>query len=84
LQFAPLRDGYAAKLIASYDWLERELDVASPVHVGHIALATCLGWLEFRDLPTFRDHRPRLVAWFDAFDARPSMRATPLSGQTHD
>lgn len=84
LQYAPLRDGYAAKLIASYDWLERELDVASPVHVGHIALATCLGWLEFRDLPTFRDNRPRLVAWFDAFNARPSMRATPLSGETHD
>jgi glutathione S-transferase len=84
LRYAPLRDGYVAKLIASYDWLERELDVASPIHVGHIALATALSWLEFRELPWFRGDRPRLVSWFDAFEARPSMRATPLSGETHD
>jgi glutathione S-transferase len=84
LRYAPLRDGYTAKLLASYDWLERQLDVASPVHVGHIALATALSWLEFRNLPTFREQRPRLAAWFDEFEARPSMRATPLSGETHD
>jgi glutathione S-transferase len=84
LRYPPLRDGYTAKLIASYDWLERELDVASPIHVGHIALATALSWLEFRDLPTFREQRPRLTTWFDGFEARPSMRATPLSGETHD
>ena len=84
LRYAPLRDGYVQKLIATYDWLERELDVDSPIHVGHIALATCLSWLEFRELPTFRERRPRLVAWFDEFEARPSMRAAPLSGETHD
>jgi glutathione S-transferase len=84
LRYPPLRDGYTAKLIASYDWLERQLDVASPVHVGHIALATALSWLEFRNLPTFREQRPRLAAWFDGFETRPSMRATPLSGETHD
>ncbi len=84
LRYAPLQDGYAAKLLAGYDWLERELDADSPLHVGHIALATALSWLEFRELPTFRTQRPRLVAWFDEFEARPSMRATPLSGATHD
>lgn len=84
LQYAPLRDGYVQKLITSYDWLERELDAGSPIHVGHIALATCLSWLEFRELPSFRERRPRLVAWFDEFEARPSMRATPMSGETHD
>lgn len=84
LRYAPLRDGYIQKLLASYDWLERELDVDAPVHVGHIALATCLDWLEFRELPTFRDGRPRLAAWFDEFAQRPSMRATPLSGETKD
>ncbi len=84
LRFPPLRDGYTAKLIASYDWLERTLDIGPAIHVGHVALATMLGWLEFRELPSFRDGRPRLAAWFDAFDARPSMRATPLSGETHD
>lgn len=84
LRYPPLRDGYIEKLISSYDWLERELDVASPIHVGHIALATALGWLEFRGLPGFREKRPRLSAWFEMFNARPSMKATPLSGETHD
>ena len=84
LRHAPLRDGYIDKLVRAYDWLERELDFAAPVHVGHIALATCLSWLEFRDLPPFREQRPKLSAWLDEFQARPAMRATPLSGQTHD
>jgi glutathione S-transferase len=84
LRYAPLRDGYTQKLMTSYDWLERELDIDAPVHVGHIALATCLDWLEFRELPRLRDGRPRLSAWFDDFTKRPSMRATPLSGETKD
>jgi len=84
LRYPPLRDGYIEKLVASYDWLERELDVGAPLHVGHVALATCLDWLEFRELPAFRGGRPRLTAWFDEFAKRPSMRATPLSGETHD
>jgi len=84
LRYPLLRDGYIEKLIAGYDWLERKLDVAVPIHVGHIALATTLSWLEFRELPTFREKRPRLLAWFEAIAARPSMQATPLSGQTRD
>jgi glutathione S-transferase len=84
LRYPPLRDGYIEKLTASYDWLERELDVDTPVDIGHIALATTLSWLEFRELPSFRENRRRLTAWFDAFELRPSMRATPMSGETHD
>ena len=84
LRYPPLRDGYVAKLVCSYDWLEDELDVDSQLHVGHIAVATILSWLEFRELPDFREGRPRLARWFDEFSARPSMRATPLSGETHD
>jgi hypothetical protein len=70
--------------MASYDWLELNLDVDTPLHVGHIALATTLSWIEFRALPTFRNRRPRLVDWFDQFELRPSMRKTPLSGETQD
>ena len=84
LRYPPLRDGHIAKLVASYDWLEQELDPDTPLHVGHIAVAAALGWLEFRELPSFRPGHPKLSAWFDAFDARPSMRATPLAGETHD
>jgi len=83
LRYAPLRDGYVEKLLASYDWLEHEFDVAASTHIGHIALATVLSWLEFRELPTFRS-RPRLTQWFEQFSQRSSMRATPLWGQTHD
>src|SRR5262245_53314730 len=51
LRYAPLRDGYADKLHTSYDWLERNLDNDSELHVGHVTLATTLSWMEFRDLP---------------------------------
>jgi glutathione S-transferase len=84
LRYPPLQDGFREKLTSTYDWLERELDVGSPLHVGHIAVATTLSWIEFRELPTFRGHRPRLAEWFDAFETRPSMRSTPLSGETRD
>jgi glutathione S-transferase len=84
LRYAPLQAGYAEKLRTTYQWLERGLDFASPVHVGHIAVATTLSWIEFRELPGFREDHPRLTAWLDAFADRPSMRATPLSGETHD
>jgi glutathione S-transferase len=84
LRYPSLADGYARKLISSYDWLERELPAASSVHVGHIALATALSWLEFRHLPAFRLGRPRVSEWFEEFESRASMRATPLAGETHD
>ncbi len=84
LRFAPLRDGYVEKLDAGYDWLETALAADAPLHVGHIAVATALSWLEFRGLPDFRTGRPRLGAWLDDFEQRPSVRAPPLSGGTQD
>ncbi|WP_026186586.1 glutathione S-transferase family protein [Ensifer sp. BR816] len=83
LRYEALRDGYAEKIEATYDWLETTPDFEAPLHVGHIALATALSWMAFRGLPSFRD-RLRLARWFDAFERRPSMQATPLSGETHD
>ena len=83
LRYPALADGYAEKIEQTYDWLEQTLDVDAPLDIGHIALATTLSWMAFRDLPSFRD-RTKLSVWFDAFEERPSMRATPLSGETHD
>ena len=83
LRYVQLAEGYADKIEATYDWLEHTLDTDAPLHVGHIALATALSWMAFRDLPSFRG-RKRLAEWFDAFAVRPSMLATPLSGETHD
>lgn len=83
-RYAPLRDGYTEKLLATYDWLEDEIAPDEPLHVGHIAMATALSWIAFRELPDFRAGHPRLTAWFEAFEQRASMRATPLHGETRD
>lgn len=83
LRYAPLRAGYEKKLVESYRWLDRAIVQAGDVDIGQIALATALDWLEFRDLPSFRDCA-RLSGWFDGFAVRPSMQATPLSGETRD
>jgi glutathione S-transferase len=83
LRYPPLQAGYEKKLVESYAWLDREIAVAGDVDIGQIALATALDWLEFRELPSFRT-QARLSDWFDGFAARPSMRATPLSGETRD
>ncbi|RUX27699.1 glutathione S-transferase family protein [Mesorhizobium sp. M7A.F.Ca.US.011.01.1.1] len=83
LRYGALADGYREKIEASYDWIESTLDDEAPLHVGHIALATTLSWMAFRHLPPFRS-RARLTHWFEAFEKRVSMQATPLSGDTHD
>lgn len=83
LRYPALADGYGEKVEQTYDWLEQTLNVDAPLDIGHIALATALSWMAFRNLPSFRD-RKKLSVWFDAFEERPSMRATPLSGETHD
>jgi len=36
-------------------------------HVGHIAVACALGYLDFRFEGAWRDAHPRLVAWLDVF-----------------
>jgi glutathione S-transferase len=84
LRYPPLAEGQALKLVETYDWLEQELATPRPVDLGQIAVATTLSWIAFRELPDFRAGRPRLSAWLATFEARPSMRATPLSGETQD
>ena len=84
LRLPALAQGYREKLQASIDWLETEIgEEEEGVYVGHIAVATTLEWIEFRDLAGFHD-RPRLVGWLRAWSSRPSMLATPLSGDTTD
>ena len=84
LRYPPLRDGQIAKLIAGYDFLEQDGSLEGSVTIGHITLATSLSWLEFRNLPSFKQDRPRLTAWYEPFIDRPSMLATPLAGDIHD
>lgn len=55
--------------------------LSSPPHVGQIALACLLGYLDFRFEGKWRATHPRLVAWLDDFSARvPSFEATRPNG----
>jgi glutathione S-transferase len=83
-RYPAMREGQIGKLVAAYDFLEREALFTGPPDIGQIALATALSWIEFRDLPGFRDGRPRLARWYDDFAERPSMQATPLAGEVVD
>ena len=51
---------------------------------GALRIDVSLVRLRFRDVLDVAAGRPRLAAWLEAFTARPSMRATPLEGETQD
>jgi glutathione S-transferase len=76
------------KIIAACDFLEQVIDADKPTdampHIGDVALATTMSWIEFRDVYAFAAGRPRLSSWYERMALRPSMLATPLSGETHD
>ncbi len=53
----------------------------APLHVGTIALACALGYLDLRFEGRWRAAAPKLVAWLDAFAARvPAFEATRFKG----
>ncbi|QKZ03677.1 MULTISPECIES: glutathione S-transferase family protein [Pseudomonas] len=83
LRYPAYAEGQAYKINEAFHYLEAHLDVEGPVTIGHVALATALDWLVFRELADFSAH-PRLSTWYQRFCERPSMRATEYSGQTHD
>jgi glutathione S-transferase len=84
LRWTAIADGYRDKLVTSYDFIEREGALDGPLDIGQITLATGLSWIAFRELPSFGERHPRIARWYEEFCRRPSMRATPLSGETHD
>jgi glutathione S-transferase len=55
--------------------------LGSELHVGHIALACALGYLDLRFQGRWRESYPKLVVWLKAFsDAVPSFEATRAKG----
>ncbi len=79
LRFAPWVEGQWAKVERALDTLETRwiAHLRGPLDIGQIATGCALGYLDFRHSARgWRDTRPSLVAWFDAFAARPSMRDT--------
>ena len=70
--------GQKAKISRGLDMLEERADrLADRLDIGTIALACALGYLDFRfAADTWRDNRPGLAAFYEAFAARPSMQRT--------
>ena len=79
-QSEPHKDLWRSKLRASVAVLEHEADAlsAGAFTVGHLAIGVALAYLDFRftDL-RWRYGHPRLAAWHETFNARPSVHANP-------
>lgn len=71
-------EGQTAKVQQGLDALEREVGTfGAAVDLAQICAAVTIGWLEFRSaVGEIRARRPALMAWYDAFRMRESMRAT--------
>ena len=64
------------------DALERAR-FAEPPTIGEIAVACAIGYLDFRDvMPGWRDTRPKLGDWYEAFAKYPAMIATAPANPT--
>jgi len=68
------------KVGRALDYLEAQPPtVAGGLHVGHIALACALGYLDLRFHAAWRARYPKLVKWLDAFAAAvPAFEATKV------
>lgn len=81
LQWPAYAERQRTRMTAALDHLEqRWAGELSQVTAASIWTAAALGYLDFRfaDWP-WRDDRPRLTAFYDAFAQRPSMQATKLA-----
>ncbi len=80
-QSEPHKALWRTKIAACVAALEHESEAlgTSDFTVGHLAIGVALSYLDFRfaDIEWRKGH-PRLSAWHETFDARPSVRATPV------
>jgi glutathione S-transferase len=78
-QSEPHQALWRTKLRACVEALEHEADAlaAGDFSIGHLTIGVALAYLDFRfaDL-AWREGHPKLSAWHDCFNARPSVRAT--------
>ena len=75
----------AEEMARQKEKVERALDaleekagaLEGPITIGSVAAGCALGYLDFRFAgEDWRDGRPKLTAWYEGFQARPSMAAT--------
>jgi glutathione S-transferase len=68
MRFQPWTDYQRDKVYRSLEMLEANAPaIGDAPHIGHIALACALGYLDFRFEGEWRAGHPRLVEWLDAF-----------------
>jgi glutathione S-transferase len=75
-------DAFALKRRATLATLERESDALAdmPFGIGQIAVGCALAYADFRfSAEPWRETAPRLAAWHETFEARPSALATRLA-----
>ena len=78
MQYAPFAERQIAAIKSGLDLLEADCKrLEGRVDVGTIAIACAIGHVEVRhaDL-AWAAERPKLAAWYAAFNARPSMSST--------
>lgn len=70
LHFQPWLDYQMDKVRRAMNQLERALpSIVDTPHIGHIALACALGYLDFRFARDWRQDYPRLVSWLNEFES---------------
>jgi glutathione S-transferase len=77
-QSEPHKALWRAKLVACVHALESEAEALtiSGFTVGHLAIGVALAYLDFRFASlSWRDGHPKLAAWHETFNARPSVQA---------
>lgn len=69
-------EGQMRKAHQGFAAAERE-DLSGPLTIGHIAIGCIFGYLDLR-FPDdgWRRRHPKLAAWYEVFDKRPSMQAS--------
>lgn len=79
IRYEPWVEGQWSKIDRGLDAIEGRWmsHLEARLHMGHIAVACCLGYLDFRhDARGWRNGRPSLAAWYERFSERESMVAT--------
>jgi glutathione S-transferase len=77
-QSSPHKDLWRAKLIACVEALEAEAEAlaSSGFNIGHLTIGVALAYLDFRFAAlAWRDGHPKLAAWHETFNLRPSVQA---------
>lgn len=80
IQSRPVLDRQWQKFERTMGWIDDNPgSLEGPLHIGQIAVACGIGWVEFRlgdRVGDWQSRWPELGSWYDGFCERPAMQAT--------